>query len=194
MLAFESKLERDLYTLLEFDPIVRTVREQPVRIPFLDSRGRLQHYTPDCLIEYFEDGTHHRVPMLVEVKYRADLFRFWPELHPKLRAAARYALGRRQAFRILTEREIHGPRLENARWLLAYRAVPVPQSEVAAICDILRSLRTPSTPLGLLATLTDSEPRREELLVAIWFAIANGYIAAHLDTKLSMSSSIWVAS
>ncbi len=190
MLAFESKLERDLHILLEFDPEVRTVADQPLGISFVDGRGRLNKYTPDCEIQYVRS---QRAPMLVEVKYRADLFRGWPDLHPKLRAATRFARNRGYGFRIITKREVHGQRLENARWLISYRSMPIPVAEVDQMVEVIGSLGGSSTPANLIERLTASVHRREELLVALWHAIAIKCLQIDLNAKLSMSSAIWVA-
>lgn len=189
MLAFESKLERGLYLLLEFDPFVKTVLEQPVRIAFRTRRGKIEEYTPDCLITYYDE---RRKPALIEVKYRRELFAQWREFHPKFRAAARYANRIGKTFRILTECEIHGPRLENATWLISYRSLPLPPAEIAMVLEALRNLPSKSTPHDLLSVLSESQERREAFLVVLWHCMANGWVAFDMDTALSMSSPIWV--
>lgn len=51
MVASESTLERDLYLILDFDPMVKFFEEQPVSIPYVLSNDKKSRYTPDCLIE-----------------------------------------------------------------------------------------------------------------------------------------------
>ena len=52
MIASESTLERDLYVLLDFDPLVKTFEEQPITISYSMSGGKKSRYTPDCLINF----------------------------------------------------------------------------------------------------------------------------------------------
>lgn len=52
MIASESTLERDLFTCLEFDPVVESYEEQPVLIEYKNENGKKTTYTPDVLI-YF---------------------------------------------------------------------------------------------------------------------------------------------
>lgn len=50
MVASESTLERDLYNLLEFDPMVESYEEQPVTLPYQHLNGQPSRYTPDVII------------------------------------------------------------------------------------------------------------------------------------------------
>jgi hypothetical protein len=193
MLAYESKLERDLYILLEFDSAVRTVHEQPVRISFVDRRGRLNHYTPDCEVHYVTADGLARAPALLEVKERSEILERWAELHPKFRAAARYARNRGYVFRLITEREISGPRLRNASWLFGYRALPIPLDEVNTLLHLLRTHGGCSTPSDIVNDAAQSSEGRQEFLVSLWYAIANGHILFNWDAELNMSSRIWSA-
>ena len=85
---FESTLERDFLTLLEFDPAVESFEVQPVTVHWLDESDKERIYTPDVLA-YFH-STHHPTT-LYEVKYRSELKELWPELKPKFRAALQFA-------------------------------------------------------------------------------------------------------
>lgn len=53
-IAFESTLERDLLTLLEFNDSVDDVIEQPITIEYLNHNDKLVSYTPDFLV-YFKE-------------------------------------------------------------------------------------------------------------------------------------------
>lgn len=55
MVASESTLERDLYNLLEFDPMVQSYEEQPITLPYRLSNGQQSHYTPDVIIHLAEN-------------------------------------------------------------------------------------------------------------------------------------------
>lgn len=52
MISSESTLERDLYHLLEFDPLISNYEEQPIRVPYRMADGKMSHYTPDVLIHF----------------------------------------------------------------------------------------------------------------------------------------------
>lgn len=65
---FESTLERDLLTLLEFDPLVETFEVQPLKIHWFDG-VKQRSYTPDILVYYAQP--RHKTT-LFEVKHRSD--------------------------------------------------------------------------------------------------------------------------
>jgi hypothetical protein len=189
MVAFESTLERDLILLLEFDSLVRTVSEQPVRICF-EHNGKSQIYTPDLYITYNDPAS--RLPMFIEVKYRRDLFEHWSELHIRLRAGARYARRKRSTFKILTEVEIRTARLHSVTWLMPYRSAQVSHNEVDEIIKTLE-LHGTLTADQILYHLRDSANSRESLLATLWHLIAIGTLETDLDCEITMSSPIWMA-
>ena len=86
---FESRLERDFATLQEFDNLVARYDEQPVEIFYASANGRKVRGVPDFLVHDVPESG--RAPMLVDVKYRKDLFRNWTKLKPRFRAALSYA-------------------------------------------------------------------------------------------------------
>lgn len=86
---FESTLERDFITLLEFDPAIETFEVQPLVLDWIDDAGGAHGYTPDALATFKLHD--HRSKVLYEVKYRSELAQHWPELRPKFRAAVRFA-------------------------------------------------------------------------------------------------------
>ena len=85
---YESSLERDLLTLLQFDLNVDKVVTQPVTIEFIDAAGKPRRYTPDVLAHYRQDIPSERClrPVLCEVKYQDELAENFPELKPKFKA------------------------------------------------------------------------------------------------------------
>ncbi len=188
---FESTLERDLLTLLEFSPEVRHFDVQPVTIEWRQA-GRLRHYTPDTLVEYWPENGEARVPLLVEVKYRNDLREQWLELRPKLRAGVHYARGLGWRFKIMTEIEIRTPYLANAKFLLPFvRGSQAPEpGQVALLSEALRDLREASPEALLLAVCRD-EWNRAKLLPALWHLVGTFRIGADLHTPLTMTSRIW---
>ncbi|RBB63100.1 TnsA endonuclease N-terminal domain-containing protein [Xanthomonas oryzae] len=66
---FESTLERDFLTRLEFSPYVRSFEVQPVTLSWHDD-GRERRYTPDVLVHFKARHGAEPTPLLCEVKYR----------------------------------------------------------------------------------------------------------------------------
>jgi len=187
---FESTLERDFLSLLEFDREVESFEVQPVRLSWLDDRGRARSYTPDVLVCYRNGG---RRPVLWEVKYRDDFRTNWLEYRPKFRAAVRYARERGWRFRLITEREIRGVRLDNAKFLLPILRRGCPGAgDISSVLDGLRESGS-STPAQLLASLSPDTTERGRLLPVLWYLVAIERVGTDLGEKLTMASRIWSA-
>lgn len=185
---FESTLERDFLTLLEFSPEVERFEVQPVRVEWRDEQGQKRSYTPDVLVE-FHSGLGRR-PWLCEVKYRADLKKNWETLHPKFLRGIRYAKQQDWRFRLVTEAEIRTPYLANVRFLAPFRFRQVPEPLVAQLlAQIQAADRT--TPGQLIRALSEDKWRQAEWLPVIWHLLAHGRIGADLEQELTMDSSIW---
>ncbi len=189
MVPFESALERDLATLLEFDDSVATFEAQPVEIRYQHA-GRLRRGVPDFLVTYHE-GVGRR-PMLCDVKYREELFKRWPELKPRLRAAKRHASEHGWDYRILTEAEIRTPFLRNARFLLPYqRCAPDPRHE-RLLVDTMSRMEM-ATPQVLLEACCADLWNRAQLIPTLWCLVGRGRISIDLDEPLGMGSVIWLS-
>ena len=113
--AYESSLERDILTLLEFDTNVQHFEVQPIAIEWFDPVGKKHIYTPDVLVHYQNDV------IIYEVKYRSDLRKNWRELKPKFQAALHFCKSHGWHFKLITELEIHTDYLCNIRFLLPYQ-------------------------------------------------------------------------
>lgn len=186
MVSFESALERDLATSLEFDDDVVSYQEQPLFVHYVGSDGCARRGVPDFLICFQPP----RVPVLCDVKYRAELLRAWPRLKPRFKAALATARDRGWRYRIFTEREIRTPFLENAKFLLPYRHRPQEPDDTETILFALRQLGE-WTPAGIVAAISSSRVEQTRLLTAVWTLIANRAIQTDLHTALTMSSRIW---
>ncbi len=186
--AFESTLERDFITLLEFSPQVKGFEVQPVTINWIDDKGLSRHYTPDVLVHYFTAGM---LPELVEVKYRQDLERYWIELKPRLKAGVRFARTQGWRFKIMSELEIRTPLLNNARFLLPFlRNGPQSEANMELLYSRLRQLG-PSTPQSLTTAIFQDEWHRAQLIPTLWYLIAKRIISVDLDQPVTMTSNIW---
>jgi len=120
---FESTLERDFLTQLEFSPYVRNFEAQPVTLRWHDAE-RERRYTPDVLVYFKAQHGIEPTPLLREVKYRSDLREQWLDLKPTFRAAVRFARAQGWRFKLVTEAEIRTPYLENARFVREFPQAP----------------------------------------------------------------------
>lgn len=188
---FESTLERDFLALLEFSLEVERFEVQPLKIEWRDKEGAARTYTPDVLVEFKPDLG--RPPWLCEVKYRADLKKSWPDLHPKFLRAIRCAKQRGLRFRLVTEKEIRTPYLANVRFLAPFKFRDIPEADTEQVLMPLRLIGR-TTPAGLVQTLSSDAWRQAERLPVLWHLMAHHRIGADLERELTMDSAIWSVS
>ena len=184
---FESTLERDFITLLEFYTDVRSYDVQPVTIEWTDSLNKRRHYTPDVLVKF--EG---KKPILFEVKYRSDIKKDWFTLKPKFIAAIRFAKQNGWKFKLITETEIRTPLLNNVRFLLPFiRRGANNEGDINLIDQVLGKYKQ-STPQKLLFHLASNEWDRAALLPALWYMIGTKHIRCDLNqAALTMNTPIF---
>ena len=185
----ESNLERDYATLLEFDRGIASYEAQPLELSFVDRKGRRQPGWPDFLVHFPPDSS--RSSVLVDVKYRSEIFAKWHKLKPRLKAARAYALERGWSYAIQSDVEIRIPRLLATRFLLTYRHMPVSHADIDAVIEALSGGAT-TTPARLLEELSGDKWRRAELIPSIWHLVATFRVGADFEKPVHMNSSIWL--
>jgi hypothetical protein len=192
MTAYESKLEYYCQKLVGFNLNVAKYEEQPLVIYFDGEDGKQHRYFPDLLINYREDVSPAKLwrPLLVEVKYREDLFKDWRELKPKFRAARRYTLEQGLDFSIITDLEIKTPYLKSVLFLLDFRWIPVNEAYTSVLLGTLRELLE-TTPANLLREITEDRNKIAEMIPTLWQLTANFAIGINLEEPLTMRSRIW---
>ncbi|SGZ03969.1 TnsA endonuclease N-terminal domain-containing protein [Moritella viscosa] len=190
---FESTLERDFLTIIEFDSNVQSYDVQPVRINWIDPQEKPRTYTPDVLIQYQPSSCSFSSSdtILCEVKYRSDIKQNWQELKPKFKAAIKYAKANGWRFKIFTEHEIRTSFMENARFLQPYLNQPLDESHEALLLDKLRSMRECSIE-SLIKAIFNDKWAQAELIQSIWFLVGSRRIETDLSSPLTMSSRIWL--
>ena len=185
---FESTLERDFITLLEFDRGVDQFEVQPLVIQWMDAKGKTRTYTPDVLVWYSAKG---RKPVIFEVKYRDDLRQHWQEYRPKFKAAVRFAKAQGWRFKIVSEQEIRSQKLENAKFLLPFvRKGPANEPDMDLLAGKLRALGK-TTPKALLEAAYSDEWNRARLLPTLWYLVGTHQIGFDINQKLTMASMVW---
>lgn len=183
--AFESSLERDFLVLLDFDRDVENVCEQPVTINYTH-QGRHRVYTPDFLVTYRYGGT-----VLYEIKFREDLKKNWTDLRPRFRAAIAYCRKRGWHFMIMTEVEIRGVHLDNARFLRGYASRPPQEALEEHVVRTLAILGR-TTPEILMKAAFEEKYHRMAALSALWRLVAIGRVEALLNEPISLQTPVWV--
>lgn len=187
--GFESSLERDWLTAMDFDPTVRLIREQPFSF-YYELEGERRRYTPDILVESV--SSHGVVSTVVyEVKLLEELRAEWLRYRPRFKAAVHYCRARGWRFKIVTEREIRTPFLKNAKFLRRYRTMQ-PQPLIAQ--QLLYTLKAlgETTPQALLAAAYLSSETRMGAIPQLWRLVALRQIGTMLDEALTMQSPIWL--
>lgn len=183
---FESTLERDFISLLEFDKHISRFEVQPVKITWLNYEDKRRSYTPDVLA--FRQGEK---PTLYEVKYRSDLKVNWDKLQPKFRMAIKYAKENQWRFKIVTEKEIRTPYLESVKFLLPFiRQGASEEADMALLVGNLKKLGR-ATPTGLLEKIYSDPWNQARLLPTLWYLIGTGQIGMNLNQKITMTREIW---
>lgn len=187
--SFESTLERDYLTLLEFSPEVDAFEIQPVAVEWVDDLGLSRRYTPDVLVRYVR--ACRRPPTLVEVKYRSDLKAAWLDCRQRFKAGVRYAKLQGWRFKIMTEVEIRTPYLQNARFLLPFvRGGPGSEAYMELLDGALKQLKR-TTPKTLLEAVYQDEMNQAKLLPTLWYLVGILNIGADLALPLNMATPIW---
>jgi hypothetical protein len=141
----------------------------------------VRRYTPDFFVRW-----SMRAPELIEVKYEAEIEAMRERFAPRFAAAQAWAREREASFRTVTEREIRGPLLENARRLLPLRGRPLDLQLADALLCTVRSLREPSFGAVLEALCGE----RRAALATLWCLIARGTLEVDLTAPIGLSTPV----
>lgn len=185
---FESTLERDYITLLEFDDQVENYIEQPLTIYYF-YEGKDRVYTPDFLTIYKPSANTQ--PLLAEIKYKADLQRHQSEYKPKFDVAIKFAHENGYRFSIITEEDIRTVHLQNAIFLSRYIQNEVDKQLASVLLTGLSGLHQ-STPETLITYCGNTANCKSELLYALWQLVARKKVNCNLDMPITMHSKIWI--
>lgn len=177
----ESALERDFVSLTSFLDPLATITSQPVTIRF-GYAGARRRYTPDFLVRR-SDGRRE----LIEVKYRADLRAGWGRFKPAFIAARLWASENDASFRIVTERGIRGPMLDNAKRLAPLRTAPMDTALAERTLAIVAARKD-----ATFGEIVEALPvARDAALAVVWRLIARSALRVELSAPITLSS--WVS-
>lgn len=174
----ESALERDFVTVTSFVVPSAIIQPQPVTIHFEDG-GRRRRYTPDFLVR------HSGGSELIEVKYEQDLKAQQSALACAFQAAEHWARERNLSFRVVTERDIRGCLLDNAKRLLPLRLLPLDGRTAMLLLTHAYTLGHPT-----FGNLSVAIANRRFALATIWRLIARGSLLVDLSTPITLDSEL----
>jgi hypothetical protein len=186
ILQFESSLERDFLTLLEFDEEVDYYGVQPLTI-FYSHNEKPARYTPDVMVYYLPDL--NKKPGLFEIKYQADLLEKTDFYEAKFNAAAEYAFTNNYEFTVITEKNIRTDYLKNIKFLSRYYKNFInPTLSTIVFTSIVKNAAV--TPQAVIQSLPDKE--KANTLYTIWQMLARKILCCDMEKQITMSSKIWV--
>lgn len=192
---YESALERDFIIRKEFNTGVVSVGAQPVQIPFIDSLGRQQVYTPDFLVDYaLEDRvwTQGIKPLLVEVKEESEWRENWRDWLPKWKAAYRFAKDNGWRFAIHDESRIRDQVFQNVCFLERFKRMRFDSDCTEEILSTIELMG--SVPVHhLLAKFFIGPVRRAEGVAHIWHLLAMRQLDCDMTLPLGEFTVLWRA-
>lgn len=184
-IAYESSLERDFFLLLEYDKDVLSYEEQPLVIPYHQG-GIDRTYTPDCLIFYKEHL--NKKPLIAEIKYTSELEEKKVELDEKFHLIEQHAAENDMTFRVLTEKDIRGPYLDNLKFLNKFLRIPPDFDRYKQVIVRHLQVRKNLTVLELIDRLSFVGIEKAMALPTFWYMVRIGAIKTNLTIPLSNSS------
>jgi hypothetical protein len=193
-ISFESTLERDLLTLLEFNDSVEDVIEQPLTIEYVNHNGRSVTYTPDFLVDFKEADAsllkRPRKPLLIEVKPREKLRKHFSELKPRFKVAVKYAHANDMIFKIYDETKIRTQYLKNILFLKRYKRLVYSDEDETNILAYINS----SGSITIEAVIEYLFISKEQKLIGlgqIWNLLAFKKLLCDFSKPLDKQIIVW---
>lgn len=186
----ESALEHAFAARLTIAPGVDDVVSQPFVIRFRSSDGRQRRYTPDFKVAYSGAGGHKAV-FIYELKYRDDLKKKWSEYRVKFKAALSWCRKNKYSFRIITEREVFGQQLLNARALRMYQYITVDSGLREVIANYVAQSTAGASIREIAEAIAVSPKQQPEIEPTILHMIARSEIKTDLRCALSPNSIVF---
>lgn len=194
-IAFESTLERDLLTLLEFNDSVSDVIEQPMTIEYTNDNGRDVTYTPDFLVFFNESDADllrmQRKPLLIEVKPRDRLIKDWEKLKKKFQIGIRYAHANDMIFKVYDEGRIRNTYFKNVLFLKRYKRLTYNEEDTMEILSLVNANGSLSVE-HILEHISATQEQKGMTLGQVWNMVANKQLLCLLDSPLNIKTIVWL--
>lgn len=185
-LAFESILERDFFTLLEFQQNVLSYEEQPLKINY-QLKASNTRYTPDVLVIY-DDGSKK----IFEVKYQSDIDSD-PELQYKI-SVLKEEITKQMSipFETFTDTQIDQINFKNCVFLYKNAFVSENNTITAKILQTLTNLSAPITVKSFLELLSSNRTEQLQFLPYLWHEIFKNTSLINMYQPITMSSLLYL--
>ena len=189
LISYESQLELAFIYHLEFTPTVKSYIEQPIKVYY--ETGKIKKYFIPDFIVYYSD--FQIKPLIVEIKYSQEIQERKDYIKRKVSVLKSYADENNVDFRLITEKELFGNKLENYKFLYGYIPEPTHIIEFRElkqlIIDFTRE-KIKTTPQEIIDSLGSSLEEKAKLLTVIWHLLANNILTTDLNKPLTNSSLI----
>lgn len=189
LISYESQLELAFIYHLEFTPNVKSYIEQPIKVYYKTGKRKI-FFIPDFIV-YYSD--FHIKPLIVEIKYSQELQERKNYVKRKISILKSYADENNMNFRLITEKELLGNKLENYKFLYGYIPEPTHIIEFVELKQLIidfvkEKIRT--TPKEVIDTLGESLEEKAKLLTLVWHLLANNILTTDLNKPLTNNSLI----
>jgi len=183
-LAFESILERDFFTILEFDKNVVAYKEQPFTLRYKLNSVNTK-YTPDVLVDY-EDGSQK----VFEVKYQ-DEINANTELQDKL-ANLKNEIKKQKnlVFEIFTDEDLNDIYLNNCMFLYKFAFLNGDEVLHEKVISEIANLKSPIPVKTFAENITNSQNEYLTILPYIWHELFKNNSLIAMREKITMNSTI----
>ena len=181
-LAFESILERDFFTLLEFQNNVVAYEEQPLKIQY-KLKAKNTRYTPDVLVTY-NDGSQK----IFEVKYQSDLDSD-SKLQHKI-SVLKEEIARQMSLPLetFTDAQIDQVYLKNCIFLYKNAFIPNNNVLTTKVLESFNNLPSPVSIKSFLELLSTKRTEQLQILPYLWHEIFKKTTLVNMNKPLTMSS------
>lgn len=175
LVGFESILERDFLVVCRTEPRIAAVHAQQLVIKFIDDQtGKRRRYTPDFVIASAPGTDLPWRRAVIEVKAWSDLVRSRWERRAAY-AAAKLWCSKQDGihFRIVTDRQMSGAWMENARLLSGHIDMPI-SVELLEHCRALLQARPYWIVSEILASARQEGLNPSLVLPVVYRMVAQG--------------------
>jgi len=194
-IAFESTLERDLLTLLEFNDSVDDVIEQPMTIEYTNDNGKDVTYTPDFLVFFNESDAEilrsQRKPLLIEVKPRDRLIKDWDKLKKKFQIGIKYAHANDMIFKVYDESRIRNTYLDNVLFLKRYKRLAYSEDTAMEILSLVHANGSLSIE-HILEHISATQEQKGIALGQVWHMVARKQLLCLMNMHLGIKTIVWL--
>ncbi len=183
--AFESILERDFFTILEFEDDVLSYEEQPFRINY-KLNGASTRYTPDVLVTY-KNGSQK----VFEVKYQNEIDSS-EELQHKLSVLKDEIFEQKSlSFEIFTDINLNDKYLKTYTFLYRYAFLIENNEMTNKVLEAIKKYSSPVVVKALLESITMEPSEQLKVIPYIWKEVFKNRALINMNEKITMSSIIY---